>query len=133
MPNLGINIGGINMETVKIKCVGKYKTHSIRANKNVDVVFDCNYDELVNYIQLSQLLNENVDIAIKIEKNKPFKLGMFMVKEIKINSDGSGILRFNSQLDYVEANNLNILSGELLQILFKADIEIEDESDDDEE
>lgn len=121
------------METVKIKCVGKYKTHSIRANKNVDVVFDCNYDELVNYIQLSQLLNENVDIAIKIEKNKPFKLGMFMVKEIKINSDGSGILRFNSQLDYVEANNLNILSGELLQILFKADIEIEDESDDDEE
>lgn len=121
------------METVKIKCVGKYKNHSIRANKNVDVTFDCNYDELVNYIQLSQLLNENVDITVKIEKNKPFKLGMFMVKEIKINSDGSGTLRFNSQLDYVEANNLNLLSGELLQLLFKADIEIDDESDEDED
>lgn len=114
------------MELVKIKCIGKYKTHSIRANKNVDIAFECNYDELSNYVLLSQMLNENVDISIRIEKNKPFKLGMFMVKEIRINSDGSGLLRFNSQLDYVESNNLNILSGELLQIAFRAEIEIEE-------
>jgi hypothetical protein len=54
-----------------------------------------------------------------------------LVKEIKISGDGAGILRFNSQMDYVELNNLNILAGEIIQIMFKADIETNSSNEED--
>jgi hypothetical protein len=124
---------GVEKVEVKVKAIGEYAGHSIKSNKSIDINFKCNYDQLTNYVQLIQLLNENVDIVIRIEKQKPFKLGMFMVKQIVIGSDGQGTLKFNSQLDYVEKNNLNDLSGELLQLMFKANVEEEDEDEEETE
>jgi len=119
------------METIKIKTIAEYNGHSIRPNKNVNIAFKCEYGELTNYIKLIQLLNENIEIMVKIQNSKPIKLGTFMLSEIKVGNDGQGIIKFNSQLDYVEKASLNQLSGEILNLLFKADIENEDEGGED--
>ncbi len=52
-----------------------------------------------------------------------------MVKSINFSGDGECIAKFNSTLDYVESNNLNNLSGEILNMMFKAEIEEEGEEE----
>ena len=52
---------------------------------------------------------------------------MFRLKEIKIDGDGEAVIKFNSSLDYVEADNLNGLVNEILKVAFKANIEVEGE------
>lgn len=118
---------------VSVKVVGKYHGHNIKPNKSVDLTFVVAYDELTNYIKLVQMLNENVTIFSKLNSEKPKRLGMFMIKAINIDHDGQGTLKFNSQFDYVEADNLNRLIGEQLQIMFKATIECEEEEDDEDD
>lgn len=113
-------------EVIKLKTIGTYNGHNIKANKSVDLSLKMKYSELTNYIQLVQLLNENVAIMAKIGEEKAQKLGMFMIKEIRIDHDGEGIVKFNSTLDYVEADNLNGLAGEILKLMFQAEVELED-------
>lgn len=109
---------------VKLKAHGAYNGHSFKANKSVDLSIKFAYSELTNYIKLIQLLNENVTIvAKKLAEETANKLGTFMIKEIKVDGDGEGTIKFNSQLDYVEADTINNLVGEEFDILFKATIE----------
>lgn len=116
-------------EKVKVKAVGKYDGHSIKANKTVDLKLKFAYDELVNYIQLIQLLNENIIIKVKQSGRKSMNLGTFMVKQIKVDNDGEGKLTFNSMMDYAEVNNINnLVNDELFKIIFEAEVE-EDVSD----
>lgn len=115
---------------VKLKTVGAYNGHNIKANKAIDLSLKMKYSELTNYIQLVQLLNENVTIIAKVGEGKAQKLGTFMIKEIKIDHDGEGIVKFNSTLDYVEADNLNGLAGEILKLMFQAEIELEEKDED---
>ena len=124
---------GKTSKIVKIKSIAKYNGHNFKANKSVDLNFLFNYDELVNYIQLVQLLNENTDIIVKIEDKKPIKLGSFMINQISIDHDGQAKIRFNSLLDYVEADSINELVGETFQIILKAAVEDAEEDDEDEE
>lgn len=121
-------------KTVKIASMCKYNGHNIRANKSVDLSLKFSYEELPNYIKVIQLLNENVSIVVKVGDNKPSKLGIFMVKEIKIDHDGEGLLKFNSMLDHVEANEINELVGaDYIKIRFDAEIEdIQEEDEEDE-
>lgn len=123
-------------ETVKIKAEGKYSTHSVKANKNVDITFKMPYSELTNYIKTIQMLNENVILAGKIGTDKkPIKLGTFMVSNISVDRDGQGTLKFNSQLDFVDANNLNDLASrndEPLILLLKATIDLEEDTGEEE-
>ena len=114
---------------VKVKAVGKYNGHNIKANKSVDIAFKMDYSELVNSVKLLQMLNENITVAVKVGDTKPKILGMYMVKEVKFDHDGESLVKFNSTLDYIEADNLNGLAGEILNILFKAKIEEEDGDD----
>ena len=108
---------------VVIKSICSYNGHNIKPNSSVDISFKFKYDELVNYIRLVQLLNENINIVVKIGDEKPKKLGIFRLKEIKIDDDGEAVIKFNSSLDYVEADNLNGLVNEILKVAFKASIE----------
>jgi hypothetical protein len=119
-------------KTVKIKAIGRYNGHSIKPSKSVDLGLKFTYEELPNYIKLIQMLNENVTIAAQIDGSSPQKVGMFTVKEIKVDHDGEGSIKFNSMVDYVEADVINELIGvEQSTILFKANIQdAEGESDD---
>lgn len=111
---------------VEIKAVGKYNGHNIKPNKSVDIAFKFDYSEMVNYIQLLQLLNENVMIGLKTGNDaKPVKMGMFMIKEVRVDNDGEGLIKFNSSLDYIEPESFNGIAGEILQIFFRASVEVE--------
>lgn len=117
---------------LKTRSLAKYNGHSIKTNKAVDLGLKFSYEELPNYIKLIQFLNENVTITIKRGDQKPQKLGTFMVKEIKIDHDGEGIIKFNSMLDYVEADELNTMVGEdIFKVMFEATTEATDEEDGD--
>lgn len=121
------------MVEAKVKVVASYAGHSLRQNGNVDFTLKCQYSELTNYIQLIQMLNNDVNITAKMPSEKPLKLGMFRIKEIKIDGDGEGVIKFNSLNDFVEVNNLNkIVTKELFQVMFKSEIEEESEDVEDE-
>ena len=121
------------MVETKVKVVASYAGHSLRQNGNVDFTLKCQYSELTNYIQLIQMLNNDVNITVKMPSEKPLKLGMFRIKEIKIDGDGEGVIKFNSLNDFVEVNNLNkIVTKELFQVMFKSEIEEESEDVEDE-
>lgn len=119
------------MAKVKTKAIAKYNGHSIKTNKTVDISFKFAYEELPNYIQMVQFLNENVEITVKQNDKKAQKLGTFMVKEIKVDHDGEGIVKFTSMVDHVEANEINdLVSTEPFKIMFSADVEeVEDEEE----
>ena len=112
---------------IKIKAIGKYNGHNIKVNKAIDLGLKFSYDELESYIKLIQLLNENISITTKNLDEKPIKLGTFMLKEIKVDHDGEGIIKFTSQLDYVDADGINQLVGtEQFKVMFEAMIEGEE-------
>lgn len=116
---------------VKIKSLAKYNGHNVKASKSVDFNLLFSYEELPNYIQLIQLLNENVEITAKVEDEAPQKIGTFMINSINVDHDGVGKIRFNSLLDHVEADIINDLVGETFKVIFKASVE-DEETDEDE-
>lgn len=117
---------------VKVITEGVYVSHGVKKNKSIDLVIKAPYSELRNYIQTIQMLNENVDVSVKIGSDKPVLLGSFMISNINVDNDGEGKVRLNSQLDFVNANEINTLasrSDEPLKVLFKCKIDSEDESE----
>ena len=116
---------------VKTKVVGKYNGHSVKANKSIDLDIVCAYDQLPSYIQTVQYLNNDVEIIAKQPDEKPKKLGTFRVKGVNVCGDGEGKIKFNSMTDFVELENIDSLIGsDYLQLMFKANIEIEEEEED---
>ena len=104
------------------------------------MTFKASYSELTNTIQLMQMLNNDVNIKAKVPGEKAMKLGMFRIKEIKVEGDGESIIKFNSLNDYTEMDNLNYLpikgsENEEFAVMMNAEIEIEKEGEenDDEE
>jgi len=93
---------------VRVKQIVAYNGHSIKANGSVDFNLLASYSELVNTIKLTQLLNEDINIIVKVD-NKQLKLGMFKIKNIVIDGDGESKIRFNGLSDYIEMDNLNSL------------------------
>ena len=117
----------------KVKAMCSYGGHGIKVNGNVDLTLRSKYSELPNYIKLIQMLNNDVTITVKTVDDK-FGLGVFRVKEIKVDHDGEGILKFNSLNDFVETDNLNklISAGATTTefgVTFEADIELEDSTE----
>lgn len=112
---------------IKIKGVASYKGHSLSNNGNVNLSFHFRYDELVNIIQLIQMLNNDVYVAVKIPDHPVKKLGFFRIKNINIEDDGESTLKLNSQNDFVEVDNLNsIVTREEFKIQFLSNIELEE-------
>lgn len=121
---------------VKLKLLAEYNGHSIKPNKSVDFGFKCSYDQLPKYVQVVQLLNENTELFVKLSKDDPtISLGTFMLKDFRISHDGEGQIKFNSQIDFVEVDNLNKLAGtEIFMIKLQSDLEdIEDEDSEESE
>lgn len=111
---------------VKIKTIANYNGHNVKANKSVDISFKFSYGDLVEYIKVIQMLNENVEIIVKQLDSKPQKLGIFMVKDIRIDHDGEGTIKFNSMVDQAEVQLMHLLANdEQFKILLKAKIEEE--------
>lgn len=120
------------VKKIKVVSIGKYNGHNIKQNRNIELSFKFGYDQLENSIMLLQMLNNNISIICRIGKEKPLQIGSFMLKQVNIDSDGESTVKFHSQLDFVEPNNLNGLAGELLNVMFKADVEVESSDEDDE-
>lgn len=116
---------------VTTNAVASYNGHGVKTNKNVDLAFKFAYSELTNYIQLIQFLNEDVTIFAKVGDDKPMNLGTFRIKEIKVDNDGEGTVKFNSMLDFVNADFINSLVGtDLVKVKFTAMIEDDGEEED---
>lgn len=112
---------------VKVIAVAQYKGHSLSENGSVNLSLKFKYDQLVNVIQLTQMFSNDVNVAVKIPEVGSFKLGMFRIKSINIDGDGESIVKLNGLNDYIEVDNLNnIVTKELFQARFVADIESED-------
>lgn len=122
-------------EAIKIRAIGKYFGHSFKQNGAVELKMKFGYEELGNYyLRLPLLRSENTSIVAKIEDSDPMTLGVFMLKSYSMDHDGEGTITFNSLFDHVEAGNMNELvsnKDKLIKFMFKADIEVD--SDDDEE
>lgn len=119
---------------VKLKAVCKYNGHSFKTNKSVDLSLKFGYDELTNYIQAIQMLNENITMKVKVGDNQGKEIGTFMIKEIKIDGDGEGTIKLNSSIDFVDANAINsIVIGETFRVMLEAKIEVEETPTENEE
>ena len=119
---------------VKVKEVVKYNGHSLSANGSVNLSFKAMYGELTNTIKAMQMLNNDVNITAKVGKNK-LKLGMFRIKDIRVDGDGESTIKFNGLSDYVEMDNLNELpltdtDSQEFPVLMSVEIEDEENEDD---
>ena len=120
------------MKQIGVKEIVKYGGHNLSANGSVNLTLKARYSELPNSIMLMQMLNNDVTIKAKIAGQKPMKLGVFRIKEVKIDGDGESVIKFNSLSDYVEMNNLNILplnDSDSQEFVVKMDAEIEEEEE----
>jgi len=116
---------------IKARTLARYNGHSIKTNKAVDLSLKFEYGELPNYIKLIQFLNENTKVTVKKGDEKPQCLGIYMVKEIKIDHDGEGIVKFNSMLDHVNADEITTIVGdEIFKVQFEATSEEAEEDED---
>lgn len=116
------------MKEIKIKEMVQYAGHSIKGNGSIDINFNARYSELVNSIQLLQMLNNDIQIAVKIGSDKPFKIGSFRLKNVVIDDDGESKLKFNSIIDSVELEAINnMVVTDEFTICMKALIEEEED------
>lgn len=127
---------------LKVKQVVTNAGYRVGANGSVFISFAAKYSELTNTIKLQQLLNNDVEIKVKVPtgtgKPQVLNLGNFRVKRTTIDDDGESKVEFNGITDYIEMDNLNKLplnSDDLKEftILVTADIESEDGEEDAEE
>lgn len=121
------------MNKVDVSFMCSYNGHNITNNGIVNLKLKARYSELVNYIQLVQMLNNDITLMIKQADQKPFSCGVFSLKELKIVDDGEALIQLKSESQSVEVNNLNLLvmdiAGSEFKAKFSAEIELEDEDD----
>lgn len=119
------------MTTIKVRQVAKYGGHSIGANGSVNLTLKASYSELTNTVKLLQMLNNDIELKVKMPGGTPTKLGLMRIKDVKVDGDGESAVKLNGLSDYVELDNLNsLIAGEEFAVLYKADIEDEDEAED---
>ena len=115
------------MVETNVLSVGTYNGHSVKQSGAVNLSLKADYGELTNYVQLIQMLNNDIKIAVKMpDEAKGFKLGSFRLKSLNIMSDGEGKITFVSTTDFVEVDNLNkLVCDERFKVMCRALIEEE--------
>lgn len=114
---------------VLIKEVVGYKGHSISANGSVNLTLKAAYEEITNSVGLLQMLNNDVTIKANAGGEK-LNLGSFRIKSITFDGDGESVLKFNSITDFVSVGDLSkLVTPDPFKVMFAADIENEDGSD----
>lgn len=116
---------------VRVKEVMTYNGHNISNNGRVNFSLKAMYDELVNTIQLTQMLNNDIKIKVKGSGIKPMKLGLFRLAKIIIDDDGESTIKLAGTTDYIEMDNLNMLPMKnddvnKFIVMFEAEIEEEE-------
>ena len=126
------------MKKITINEFVSYSGHNISANGIVNLTLVAKYSELTNTIQAMQTLNEDIKIKARLGSEKPMMLGIFRIKNIVIDGDGESKIKFVSDRDSVELDNINKLpfaneDNSEFMIRMEANIEEEDENKDEEE
>lgn len=115
---------------VKVQVICRYNGHSVKSNGNIDLSLKTEYGELANSIQLTQMLNNDINLIVKPAEKKAIKIGIFRLKQLRIDHDGVAVIGLNSITDYVEVDNVNTLvSEDLFKARMVAEIEEEDVED----
>lgn len=122
---------------ISVKEIVTYGGHNLSANGSVNLTLKASYSELAKTISAMQMLNDDIKIKAKVPGSKAMKLGMFRIKDIKIDGDGESVLRFNTLNDFVEMSNLNLLplndsDTKEFAVLLEAEVEEEGEEEDEE-
>lgn len=119
-------------EKVVVNQVVKYGGHSLSANGSVNLTLKAAYSELVGTIKLTQMLNNDIIIKVRVPNMQPMKLGMLRLKSINIDGDGESTVKLNGLNDFIEMDNLNLLpiKGEDVE-LFTVRYEVIIEEDED--
>lgn len=122
------------MKKVKIREIVSYNGHNVKSNGVVNLNLKAMYSELVNTIQVLQLLNNDVKISV-VEGKSENSLGMFRVKNVSVSDAGESVLKFETLAEAAEMDKINSLvgkEGEFVINMF-AEVEVEEETDEDEE
>ena len=119
------------MEKIKIKFESTYNGHSIKKNGTIDLSFVAPYSQITNTVNLLQLINCNITLKVKI-RMQVYNLGVFYLKELKIDREGESTIKFNSELDSVNLDSFNYLAEPELIILVSASGSVEPEQVSDE-
>ena len=115
------------MVKANAKMVALYNGHSVKQSGSVDLNLKAEYGELPNYVQLLQMLNNDIKVSVKLNGEKPMKLGMFRLKQLSVQHDGEGKIALNSTTDFVEVDSLNkLVTDERFIVRCEAEIEMEE-------
>lgn len=115
---------------IRVKEVVGYKGHNISANGSVNLTLCADYSELKNTIMAMQMLNNDVKLKARLPGADAMKLGVFRIRDIKVDGDGESIIKFNGLNDYIEMDNLNALvTNERFNVMLEAEIEEEGEDE----
>lgn len=117
------------MRKIKVKGFYSYKGHSVLQNGSVNITLKAKYSGITNSVQLLQMLNNDVNIHVKMAtEKKPFTIGTFRIKSINFDDDGESIVKFNSLNDFVDIDGINrLITKDEFKVLFSANIEEEDD------
>ena len=123
------------MRKIKVTGVYSYKGHSVLQNGSVNITLKAKYSGITNSVQLLQMLNNDVNIHVKMAtEKKPFTIGTFHIKSINFDDDGESIVKFNSLNDFVDIDGINrLITKDEFKVLFSANIEEEDDEGEGEE
>jgi hypothetical protein len=124
------------MTKVKIKTIAAYKGHSVKPTGVVEVTLGFKYDELTNYIQAIQMLNEDVEMKVRLGTETK-RLGEWRVNNMQIDHDGNAVIRFRSTIQAIDGSILNDLADydnkEIIPLMLSAEIEDDGEDEEDAE
>lgn len=112
---------------ISTKIVVQYNGHSFRKNGDLDLNFKVDYSEIVNVLSLMRMLNQNIDIQVKLGGGKPEALGTFQIKNINIDRDGESKIKFNSETTSINPDKLIDLTEPDTLILLRAQALVESE------
>lgn len=123
------------MRKIKVTGFYSYKGHSVLQNGSVNITLKAQYSGITNSVQLLQMLNNDVNIHVKMAtEKKPFTIGTFRIKSINFDDDGESIVKFNSLNDFVDIDGINrLITKDEFKVLFSANIEDEDDEGEGEE
>ena len=123
------------MRKIKVTGFYSYKGHSVLQNGSVNITLKAKYSGITNSVQLLQMLNNDVNIHVKMAtEKKPFTIGTFRIKSINFDDDGESIVKFNSLNDFVDIDGINrLITKDEFKVLFSANIEEEDDEGEGEE
>lgn len=93
----------------RVKAVVKNMGNSLNAAGVVSLRLRTSYSELPSAIKSLAMLNQNIDVKAKLPGDKPFRLGWFMLNELKVAGDGEANIKLRSVKENVEMDMLNVL------------------------